>query len=74
MLSVIDAPQSGLKGLSQTLNKLLRCATTPRCATAPTWQRLLASLKSRSEDQRGLSNALTRIEPDLCDKTSLPSN
>jgi hypothetical protein len=30
---VIDAPQSGLKGFSQTLNKLLRCATTPRCAT-----------------------------------------
>jgi hypothetical protein len=59
--SVIDAPQSGLKGLSQTLNKLLRCATTPSCATAPTWQRPLASLKSRSEGQRGLSNALTRM-------------
>jgi len=41
---VIDAPQSGLKGFSQTLNKLLRCATPPRCATAPTWQRPLASL------------------------------
>ncbi len=41
---VIDAPQSGLKAFSQTLNKLLRCATTPRCATAPTWQRPLASL------------------------------
>jgi hypothetical protein len=49
VLIVIDTPQSGLKGLSQTLNKLLRCATTPRCATAPTWQRPLASLKSRSE-------------------------
>jgi hypothetical protein len=59
--TVIDAPQSGLKGLSQTLNKLLRCATTPRCATASTWQRPLASLNSWSEDQRGLSNALTRI-------------
>jgi hypothetical protein len=39
--SVIDAPQSGLKGSSQTLNKLLRCATTPRCATAPAWQKAL---------------------------------
>jgi hypothetical protein len=41
---VIDTPRSGLKGFSQTLNKLLRCATTPRCATASTWQRPLASL------------------------------
>jgi hypothetical protein len=47
--SVIDAPQSGLKGSYQTLNKLLRCATTPRWATAPSWQRPKASLKSRSE-------------------------
>ncbi len=74
MVLVIDAPQSGLKGFSQTLNKLLRCATTPRCATAPSWQRPLASLQSRSEDQRGLSNALTRMKPDLCDKTSPLSN
>ncbi len=41
---VNDTPQSGLKGFSRTLNKPLRCATTPRCATAPTWQRPLASL------------------------------
>ncbi len=49
------------KAFLKHLIKLLRCATTPRCKTTPSWPRPSACPKSRSEDQRGLSNALTRI-------------
>jgi hypothetical protein len=31
----------------------------------------VAKALGESQDQRGLSNSLTRIEPDLCNKTSL---
>ncbi len=44
-----NAPQSGLKAYLKHLTKLLRCATTPRCMTAPSWPRPSACPKSRSE-------------------------
>ena len=38
MVNVIDAPQSGLKGFSQTLNKLLRCVRRPGVKLHPRGQ------------------------------------
>ncbi len=50
-------PSIWSKRLNSTLNKLSRCATTPRCKPTCSWPRPSACPKSRSEDQRSLSNA-----------------